>query len=448
VLISETNDISLLRFRDNPPREFQPYFLGWNASSSPPAPFHGLHHPNGGTKRVVVENHNLIAGSWTQPMPSSGHLLARDAHWIVTAWEVAATEAGSSGSPIVDNRKRVVGTLTGGSSFCPPRATGPDYYASLARFWNVQGSLENPNSIRHYLDPLNTGFLQLGGFNPFANAPITRSQNFDINDVIVQTEHNSVPVFSTNNTLGYSAFAEEFYAETETTIQGVFISSAPTTNASSMDLRIRVYAGENGPERLLHEQPFDFSFRRLSGGAFQQTPRDMNRYVENYIRFDRPVSVSGRFFISYADMNNVPSGFAALNVEPRSISSTIVSSAWVRKSDGWIRSSSENMANRINTSLLIAPYVIGTVTAPPPPEDEETILIAFHSRTEQMIFVESNKELALWEIFYSNGQQMLRESADGGRRLSVSSSHWARGVYIVRVRTVDGETVVRKILVI
>jgi hypothetical protein len=254
-------------------------------------------------------------------------------------------------------------------------------------------------------------------------------------------------MFATNNTFGYSEFAEEFGAEADTKIIGVFVSSPPTENISNMDLRIRVYTGENSPERLVHEQPFTYSFQHLSGSGFDESPRRMAYHVENYIQFDQPVSVSGRFYISYADMNNVASGFSVLNVAPRSISATVSSTAWARKSDGWIRSTSENMVNRVNTSFLIAPYAIGNIIPPDPPIGTETILNAFHSRADQMIFVESNKEIAHWEIFYSNGQQMFRENANENRRLSKPSGHWARGVYIVRIRTVEGVSVVRKILV-
>jgi len=441
VLISEQHDISLLRFRDDPPREFQPYFLGWNVSASPAAPFHGIHHPNGGVKKVTVSENSLLAGSW------SANWAAPNVHWIVR-YNVASTEGGSSGSPLLDRNGRIVGTLTGGDSFCNP-VRGRDWFAALSRFMDVQGSLNNPNSLRHYLDPLNTNIPQLGGFNPFANAPITRRHNFNTNDIIVQTEHNSVPMFATNNTLGYSAFAEEFYAAESAEIRGVFVASAPTTNASNLDLRIRVYTGENRPEHLVREQSFNFSFRRLSSGNFQNIPRNMDRYVENFIQFGTPISVSGRFFISISDANNVPSGFSVLNVEPRPAGSGITTSAWLRSSEGWHRSS-ESIHNPINTSLMITPFVVGSVE-PPPPNGEELDMTIRFSRAEQMVFIESNQELAHWEMFYSDGRQVFRAQAGAGssvNRTSIPAAHLARGVYIVRARTIKGRSYVRKILVI
>jgi hypothetical protein len=59
VLISEKHDISLLRFLQMPPREYQPYYLGWNVSSAPSAPFHGIHHPNGGIKKIPLKTMRL-----------------------------------------------------------------------------------------------------------------------------------------------------------------------------------------------------------------------------------------------------------------------------------------------------------------------------------------------------------------------------------------------------
>ena len=59
VLISERHDISLLKFKQTPPKEYHPYYLGWNANSALSSPFHGIHHPNGGIKKVAIEEDNL-----------------------------------------------------------------------------------------------------------------------------------------------------------------------------------------------------------------------------------------------------------------------------------------------------------------------------------------------------------------------------------------------------
>ena len=168
VLISERHDISLLRLKDDPPAYYQPYFLGWDASASPQAPFHGIHHPNGGNKKVTIEEDGLTITSFY----GAKYNMEPNAHWAVRAWDVGTTEGGSSGSPLLNKDKRIVGTLTGGVSVCTsPR--GPDQYASLSKFWNVQGSLNNPNPISFYLDPKKSSNT-VRRYQPHADNPYTK----------------------------------------------------------------------------------------------------------------------------------------------------------------------------------------------------------------------------------------------------------------------------------
>lgn len=446
VLISERHDISLLKLNQMPPEEYQPIYLGWNASSSPQSPFHGIHHPNGGIKKVAVFNKSLKIT--TAKFGNVNYEFEPNAHWSVgPSWDVGATEYGSSGSPLLDNDKRVVGTLSGGGTYCS-NSQGPDIYASLAKFWNVTQSLENPNPISYYLDPTDSKFLQINAYNPYRNTPIVRNHNFKTTEKAVQTYHNSVPLFSTNNPLGYSEFAEEFSAASETELEGIFISSPAVNGITGMNIRVRVYLGdENGPRVLIHDQPYTYSYRYYSASSFNYALRDMRRNVENYIELDRPVKVSGKFYISYAETNGISSGFAALNTEPRKTGSGITSTAWMKNAAGWVRSS-ENIDFPINTSLLISTYVIGNTSVIVDPKEEEAEIKAFHSREAQRIFIESNKDLIEWEIFYSSGRKIHHGSTENSiNRTSYSTVHLIPGVYIVKVKTLGGAQKAIKVLV-
>ena len=445
VLISERHDISLLRLKEIPPAEYQPYYLGWNAGSSPSAPFHGLHHPNGGIKKVAIDEDRLRLGSFTLP---NNYQAEPNSFWEVGGWDNGATEGGSSGSPLLDREKRVLGTLTGGISMCSsPR--GPDSYASLSKFWNVEGSLDNSNPISYYLAPEGAQATQTGGFNPYIREPYTKSHNFNPDDEAVKSHFQSVPLFATNNTFGYTEFAEQFYAKTGVPLQGVFLSSPSTSHIQNMNIRIRVYSGENGPERLLYEQPYNFSFAYFSNtDDFPVASRNMRHSVENYIRFNEPVSVSGTFYISYYDVSGIASGFAAFNAEPRKAGAGLVSTAWMKNGLGWVKSS-ENIENPVNTTLLIAPYVIGNISTSVESEKEQPKLVVYHSNEVKRIFIESNYELIEWEIFYSSGIKVHQETTDISiNRASYLSANLAKGVYIVKVRTRDGTVSSKKVLVI
>lgn len=443
VLISERHDISLLQFKQPPPAAYQPYYLGWDATTTPQGPFHGLHHPNGGIKKVAVDAGPLSITSFTAPK----YNMEPNAHWSVNAWDTGATEGGSSGSPLLDGEKRIVGTLTGGVSMCSsPR--GPDIYASLRKFWNVAGSLENPNPIQYYLDPLGSNTTQLKGYQPHAGNPYSRSMNFNVDEKPVETIHQSASMFATNNTFGYSEFAEEYHAEETVTLEGVFVSSPALSNMFHNDIRIRVYTGMEKPERLVYEQPYHYSYRYFGSNGFSQATRDMTHSVENYISFDSPVSLTGTFYISYYDANGTPEGFTVFNAEPRKIGSGKVSTAWMKNNYGWERSS-ESMENPINTSLLIAPYLVGQKNVSVPVDREEPEITAYYASEVNRIFIESNYELLEWEIFYVSGQKIMGARADISiNRTSLPVAHLPKGVYIVRVKTADGTLTARKVLVI
>ncbi len=444
VLISESHDISLLKFKDVPPVEYQPNYLGWDASSSPKGPFHGIHHPNGGVKKVAIDEDNLTFDSFDIPNYEQE---APFSFWKVGDWEVAATEVGSSGSPLLNKEKQIVGTLTGGSSYCEGNR-GPDLYASLNKFWSVLGSLDNPNSLSYYLDPNATGSIRLNGFNPYYDEPYTKSHNFNIDEKISELYYESVPMFATNNTFGYTEFAEEYYAKENVLLEGVFISSPITRNISDKNIRIRVYTGKNGPESLIMETPYSYSYRYYSNSNFNYTGRDMRHNVENYIRFAEPISIRGNFYISYSEANGIQNGFTAFNIEPRKLGSNIVSTAWMKNSMGWVRSS-ENMENPVNTSLLIAPYIIGDTDIKVESEKEETITSVYYSGQVKRIIIESNNDLLEWEIFYVSGQKIHQENTDiSMNRASYSAAHLPKGVYIVKVKTMNGTISVKKVLVI
>ncbi len=202
VLISERHDISLLKHEKAPPNRVSALVSGMECRNNHSAPFHGLHHPNGGIKKVAIEEGSLSIGSFDDPK----YNMEPNSFWVVRDWETASTEGGSSGSPLLDKEKLIVGTLTGGVSQCSS-TRGPDIYASLQKFWQVNGSLGNPNPISYYLDPQSSQTVQTNGLNPYASEPFTKSHNST-------TKHLWKHIF--NRTIlrrvhiCYTEFAEDF----------------------------------------------------------------------------------------------------------------------------------------------------------------------------------------------------------------------------------------------
>lgn len=138
-------DFALLELSEQPPESFGVKYLGWDRSDVPPAAGTvGLHHPDGDPMKIAVDN---------DPPSFNGTF------WNIGTWEVATTEGGSSGSPLLDMSGRIIGQLSNGTADC----TNPsnDNYGRLAAEWALVGP---------FLDPLGTGAVTLDLFDPNAGS--------------------------------------------------------------------------------------------------------------------------------------------------------------------------------------------------------------------------------------------------------------------------------------
>jgi len=149
------SDYMLVEINNNVPQGYNPYYNGWRRNNVTSSSGVSIHHPSGDIKKISTYSSNLQSVTWGGPAGT---------HWMVT-WSNTAnghgvTEGGSSGSPIFDNQGHIIGTLTGGSSFCT-NPTSPDLYGKMSYHWN-----SNPgDNLSQYLDPGNTGVTSLSGTN-------------------------------------------------------------------------------------------------------------------------------------------------------------------------------------------------------------------------------------------------------------------------------------------
>jgi hypothetical protein len=142
---------------------FGAYWNGWDANTTASTSGVSIHHPAGDIKKISSYTSTLVNSTW------SG---ASGTHWRVT-WAATAnghgvTEGGSSGSPIFtynNGSSRIVGTLSGGSSYCTATSS-PDLYGKMSYHWTSDGS-SSTQQLKPFLDPNNTGLLVAdGSYNP------------------------------------------------------------------------------------------------------------------------------------------------------------------------------------------------------------------------------------------------------------------------------------------
>ncbi|MEN9971720.1 MAG: hypothetical protein RIS20_67 [Bacteroidota bacterium] len=155
---------------------FNAYWNGWNANTTVTTGGVGIHHPAGDIKKISTFTGTTVSTQWGT---------AQGSHWRVT-WAsntngYGVTEGGSSGSPLFNGTQGyVIGTLTGGGSYCTSQ-TAPDEYGKVAYHWTNNGTAANLQ-LKPWLDPSNTGVLEFAGSsNPCSGVGLTEIEDNSIN---------------------------------------------------------------------------------------------------------------------------------------------------------------------------------------------------------------------------------------------------------------------------
>ncbi len=152
------SDFALWELSTVPPASYNVYYAGWDRTGNQPSEVTGIHHPSGDVKKICREEdapyQSVAAGAQV---------------WWIDDWEYGVTEPGSSGSPIFDQSKRIVGQLYGGLAACSGTSNNGsyDYYGRFDVSWDAGGS--PASRLSDWLDPLGTGQTVLDGYSP--NAP-------------------------------------------------------------------------------------------------------------------------------------------------------------------------------------------------------------------------------------------------------------------------------------
>lgn len=131
-------DFTLLELSKLPLSTYNPFYAGWDRSTNPPQNGSGIHHPSGDVKKISVFNNQAEA-----------YLAQFDcnAPFDMETWrlqfESGVTEGGSSGSPIFNQNRHIVGQLFGTTCENFINCNNEDGDAVYGRFdisWNGNGT--------------------------------------------------------------------------------------------------------------------------------------------------------------------------------------------------------------------------------------------------------------------------------------------------------------------
>ncbi|MCB0687286.1 MAG: hypothetical protein KDC53_12205, partial [Saprospiraceae bacterium] len=166
--ISTGSDLLLLEFQNTIPPAYNVFYAGWNRSPNASTGGFGIHHPAGDIKKV-----STFAGTATETGWNQAGVTHWSVTWVATTNGHGVTEGGSSGSGLFDTNGRLIGSLSGGSSFCNS-PNSPDSYGKMSYHWDQNGAVA-ARRLKDWLDPDNTGVMTLNG----TYAPCQGNNNLD-----------------------------------------------------------------------------------------------------------------------------------------------------------------------------------------------------------------------------------------------------------------------------
>ena len=151
-------DYALLLITDDIPESWEVYYAGWNVTDLSYDSFAtvdvdegvGISHPAGAPKKISFSYGSAVTSNWN----GTNEVTEGPTHWVIW-WNSGGTEGGSSGSPMFDSNKRVIGPLSGGPDVECESSDDYALYGRLSVAWDM--------GVSDYLDPAGTGQRWLNG---------------------------------------------------------------------------------------------------------------------------------------------------------------------------------------------------------------------------------------------------------------------------------------------
>lgn len=162
------SDFALVKLYDAIPESWDVAFAGWDNSDTDPLFGVGIHHPNGDIMKICRDD------SGAQKIDANGTkvwLIGGGQHGTGNGWEIGTTESGSSGSPLFNEKGKIIGQLYAGESACVGNVNNHNYdiYGRFGISWRAGNSPES--RLMDWLDPSFSGQTTMETLQNILNVP-------------------------------------------------------------------------------------------------------------------------------------------------------------------------------------------------------------------------------------------------------------------------------------
>jgi len=413
-------DFALVELSLIPPPEFRPYYAGWDRSDNIPKSTVSITHPQGDVKKLANDKDAPVISSFESGYTNNGF-------YKILRWDGGVTEAGSSGGPLFNQNKQLVGTLTGGQAACGNPIN--DYYSRFYLGWDYRA--DTTKQLKYWLDPVKSGVTVLEGKQFYTGEELCGAfANLDDND-----EYSMIPVLSANkfagywggtNSLGITEITERFSIDGNETLSGVSLGVAKfksKVTSNSSEITIKVYNGTQKPEQLIYSKVVKTA--TLAQDAM------------NFIGFSETVKPADIFFVGFELTNIQPLDSFAVYQSLRPAASD--NSFYLKQKGQWYNFKDSNPDKKAMANIfeLVACNIDDFNTDTPLVNNPQDILV-FPNPSNSKVTVEAgqditNNQLAVFNLLGQKVEVKITRIAE--RKIDIDLTGNVPGVYFVRFDT-------------
>jgi lysyl endopeptidase len=433
-------DFALVELSRNPPENYEPYFLGWDASGDPVTGAVAIHHPNGDVKKIAIDEDKLTISTYPEDYDAN-------THWLVGRWDYGVTEGGSSGGPLFDMNGRIIGDLTGGLATCSNPIK--DYYQRFSNSWDDYSSADK--QLKHWLDPDNSGTIKMDGYDPYqvigepieciSVANVLESQN---PSMYFATNENDeiVGYIAGNNDYGDLAkaeyFADDLYG-TRSVIDGAFFWFGAAKGGNT-PISINVYNEVDGAPG-----------QQIGSGVTNISTiiTDVDNEEYTYVDFDPFIEIPGPFYIGVMLPQSSGDTLALVTNDE---DDSDVNTGWEMFGDGTWHAYNDDSSWGLTLSHYLFAVVCNVSTAVPELNLMEAELLQIYPNPSDGRFIIDASLLQdedyVLEVYSTLGNNMLSiHKSKNDFMTEIDLSNYQNGLYLIHMVREDGQRIIKKIIV-
>ena len=288
-------DFALVELNSNPGNTQYPSatWLGWDKTGSTPLSGTYIHHPLGTPMKISFDVNTLSLHNGTLNWSNGASSI--NTHWK-TRLDNGVVQPGSSGSPLLDQNKRVIGQLHGGNATCSYNED--TYSGAFHKSWTGGGS--NSTRLSNWLDPNNSGVMTTNTSSyPYISGadiicPYDNPHSYSVSGIPANTSvtwtctggisisANGTSCTVNASTAGYASVSAHINSSTTILTKNIEVSSDPAD--PNAHVYVSGYSIGNGMIRLEVSAPAIYGIRSYiwnaqsigGGGSSQSTQTGPN----------------------------------------------------------------------------------------------------------------------------------------------------------------------------